>query len=109
MDAPWIAVAAADALATGAFISVTAAGQRYLLANVDGVLYAVEDNCSHEDFPLAFGCLEGARIKCSLHGSRFDLASGAACDEPAITPLRTYRLMVAEGQLWLHPDSSAAN
>ncbi len=73
------------------------------MAKVEDRYFAVEDNCSHEDYPLSYGCLDGDRIKCSLHGSRFSLVTGEPLDEPADTPIRTYRVEVADGQLWLDP------
>ncbi len=103
MDRPFVAVAETGSIRPGKFIKVVVDEQSYLVANVDGRFYAVEDNCSHEDYPLSYGCLEGDRIKCSLHGSRFSLETGAPLDEPADQPIRTYRLAVAEGRLWLDP------
>ncbi|MBK1694712.1 (2Fe-2S)-binding protein [Chromatium weissei] len=105
MEAPWIAVAAPETIASGKFIKVTVAKRNYLIANVNGEFYAVEDNCSHEDYPLSYGCLNGTEIKCSLHGSRFSLATGAPLNDPAETPICTYRVKVNEGQVWLDPTA----
>ncbi|PQJ97076.1 non-heme iron oxygenase ferredoxin subunit [Chromatium okenii] len=105
MDAPWIAVSTPEAIAPGKFIKVTLAQRAYLIANVNGQFYAVEDNCSHEDYPLSFGCLDGAQIKCSLHGSRFSLETGAPLDAPAEMPICIYPVRIAEGQVWLDPTA----
>lgn len=104
MEKPYVAVAGTDAIAPGKFLKVVVDNQAFIVANVDGRFYAVEDNCSHEDYPLSYGCLDGDRIKCSLHGSRFSLKTGAPMDEPADEPIRTYRLVVAEGQIWIDPS-----
>jgi 3-phenylpropionate/trans-cinnamate dioxygenase ferredoxin component len=104
---PYIAIAEAESVPPGKFSRVVVEERPYVLANVDGRFYAVEDNCSHEDYPLSYGCLDGGRIKCSLHGSRFNLATGAPIEEPAETPIRTYRAMVAEGLVWIDPTSPA--
>jgi 3-phenylpropionate/trans-cinnamate dioxygenase ferredoxin subunit len=103
MDRPYIAIATTDAIAPGKFIKVVVEQQPYIVANVDGHFYCVEDHCSHEDYPLSYGCLDGDRIKCSLHGSRFSLVTGAPLDAPADEPIRAYRLLIDEGQLWLDP------
>jgi 3-phenylpropionate/trans-cinnamate dioxygenase ferredoxin subunit len=108
MDAPFVAVAEAAAVRPGKFIKVTVDRHAYLIANVDGRYYAVEDNCSHEDYPLSYGCLDGDRIKCSLHGSRFSLATGEPMDDPADTPIRTYRCVVSAGQVWIDPGAPAS-
>lgn len=103
MDKPFVAVASAAEIAPGSFRKVEAAGRAYILANVDGTFYAVEDLCSHEDYPLSYGCLHGEHIKCSLHGSRFSLKTGEPREEPADTPIATFRVEVADGQVWLDP------
>ncbi|WP_296702185.1 non-heme iron oxygenase ferredoxin subunit [Thiocapsa sp. UBA6158] len=103
MDTPYVAVAGTDEIAPGKFLKVVVDNQAYIVANVDGRFYAVEDNCSHEDYPLSYGCLDGDRIKCSLHGSRFSLKTGEPMDEPADEPIRTYRLVVSEGRIWIDP------
>jgi 3-phenylpropionate/trans-cinnamate dioxygenase ferredoxin subunit len=104
MQAPFVDVAATDEVQNGKFIRVEVGRRPYIIARVDDRFYAVEDNCSHEDYPLSYGCLDGARIKCSLHGSRFSLETGQPEDEPADEPIRTYRVEVADGRLWLDPS-----
>ena len=64
--------------------------QRILLANVDGRYYATDDTCTHEDASLSAGSLRGALVKCPLHGSRFDVRTGRAMEEPAEEDLKTY-------------------
>ena len=101
--APFIAVAAAESVPEGKFLKVMIDEQPFIIARVGERFYAVEDNCSHEDYPLSFGCLDGDRIKCSLHGSRFSLATGEPLDEPADTPIRTFAVEVADGRVWIDP------
>jgi 3-phenylpropionate/trans-cinnamate dioxygenase ferredoxin subunit len=104
METQLIDVGAAADVAPGKFVAVKAQGRAYIIARVEDRWYAVEDNCSHEDYPLSYGCLDGKRIKCSLHGSRFSLETGAPEDEPADAPIKTYRVKVADGQIWLDPS-----
>jgi nitrite reductase/ring-hydroxylating ferredoxin subunit len=66
--------------------------------NVGGTLYATQDACSHTGGPLSEGDLEGTTIICPVHGSRFDVTTGAVCRGPAKQPLRTYRVVV-EGEV----------
>ena len=73
---------------------------------MDGDFYAVDDLCSHEDFPLSYGCLEGDKVKCSLHGSRFCLKTGVPQEEPADLPIATYPVKIAEGRIWINPKST---
>ena len=76
-------------------------GKRLLLANAEGQYYCVDEMCTHEDYSLYLGCIQGKRIKCSLHGSYFDLANGQPLNEPADCPLRTYPVSVVDGQVWV--------
>ena len=92
-------VAAADALKPGQMMRIDLAGKRLLLANVDDELFAVDDTCSHEDSSLYLGCLKGHHIKCSLHGSRFDLRTGEPMEEPADEPIATYAVRIMDGQI----------
>ena len=95
------AVATDTELNPGEMKRVNLDGKRLLLANAEGQYYCVDEMCSHEDYSLYFGCIQGKRIKCSLHGSYFDLASGQPLNEPADCPLRTYAVSVVDGQVWV--------
>ena len=66
--------------------------------NCDGMLYALEDRCSHDDGPLCegdFDCAEGI-VVCPRHGARFDIATGRALTLPAYIPVETYTVRVRE-------------
>jgi 3-phenylpropionate/trans-cinnamate dioxygenase ferredoxin subunit len=103
MEAPYVAVAAEDELKPGQMKTFEAGGRRLLLANAEGHYYAVDEMCSHEDYSLYLGCIKDCRIKCSLHGSYFDLVTGAALDEPATDPIGTYPVRVEDGKVWVDP------
>lgn len=102
-EPPFIAVAAADSIPEGKFIKIVIDERPFIIARAGGQIYAVEDNCSHEDYPLSYGCLEGDRIKCSLHGSRFSLVTGEPLEEPADEPIRTHEVKVIDGRVWIDP------
>lgn len=76
---------------------VDADGERVAVANVDGILYAFEDRCTHDDGPLGEGHLEGCQVICPRHGARFDVRSGAVLRMPAVVPVGTYPLHVVDG------------
>jgi 3-phenylpropionate/trans-cinnamate dioxygenase ferredoxin subunit len=88
-------------LAPGQMKRVTVRGRALLLVFAEGEYFAVDEMCSHEDYSLYYGCIKDRQIKCSLHGSYFDLATGAPRDEPATEPIRTYPVKVAEGKVWV--------
>lgn len=86
----WIRVADAGACPVGQLRSVGAAGKQLVLANVDGDLYAMDDQCSHENYPLSDGELEGSDVVCIYHGARFDACSGRNKGLPAVRPVKSY-------------------
>ncbi len=100
----WIAVAREGELTPARMKRVSHAGKRLLLVNAEGQYYCVDEMCSHEDYSLWFGCVKGRTIKCSLHGSYFDLASGQPLNEPADCPLRTYPVKLEDGSVWIEAD-----
>jgi 3-phenylpropionate/trans-cinnamate dioxygenase ferredoxin subunit len=97
MTGTWRAIAGADELADGQMKPITAEGRRLLLVNAGGEHFLIDELCSHEDYSLALGCIRDGRIKCSLHGSWFDLRTGAALDEPADSPIGTYPVRIENG------------
>lgn len=70
-----------------------------MLCNVAGQYYATDDTCTHEDASLATGSLREGLVKCPLHGSRFDVRTGAVLDEPATENLRIYAVKVEHGRI----------
>ncbi len=64
------------------------------ICNVEGKFYALKDECTHMEFPLSDGVLEGETITCAHHGAEFDVRSGEALCMPAAEPVDTYELKV---------------
>lgn len=100
----WIAVAKEGELAVGQMKRIAPAGKPLLLVHAEGGHYCVDEMCSHEDYSLWFGCIKGRSIKCSLHGSYFDLASGKPLNEPADCPLATYPVKLVDAEVWVEVD-----
>jgi 3-phenylpropionate/trans-cinnamate dioxygenase ferredoxin subunit len=103
MDTPFEAIADAGELSPGQMKQIRAGGRRLLLCNAEGDYYVVDEMCSHEDYSLHLGCIQGKKIKCSLHGSYFDLESGAALVDPADEPIGTYPVKIEAGRIWVDP------
>lgn len=84
-------------------MAVEVAGEAVCLANVDGAVYAFQDNCTHQDFPLHNGTLEGKRLECAWHGAQFDVTTGRAVRLPAIKPLRRYEVRIEGDDILVSP------
>ncbi len=97
----YVAVALEGELKPQQMKRVVMEGKRLLLCNSNGELHCVDEMCSHEDYSLYLGCIKDGRIKCSLHGSYFDLATGNPTCEPADEPIRTYPVKISSGQIWV--------
>ena len=94
MEEKYIKLAWVSELSVGRLMRVHYEGRDICLAYVDDKVFAVDDMCSHEDASLAKGSLHGDCVKCPLHGSRFDLKTGEALDEPAEDPIKTYAVSI---------------
>jgi len=60
--------------------------------NCDGELFAIEDQCTHDEGPLCegeFDCGERVAI-CPRHGARFDITTGRALTLPAYIDVDTF-------------------
>ena len=97
----WVRVASVGECPPGRLLAVAAGVERIVLANVEGDYYALLDRCSHQDFPLSDGELDGDRLECIYHGAQFDVCTGRAMQLPAIRPVRTFPVEVRDGEVWV--------
>ena len=96
MSAAVRACALSDVPEEGA-IRVELAGRPVCIARSQGAVFALSDVCSHADVALSEGDVADGSIECWLHGSLFDLRTGAPSGLPAVRPVPTYAVTV-EGE-----------
>ena len=106
MESGYEAVADVGELLPGQMKRVTVKGRRLLIVNDADRFFALDEMCSHEEYSLYYGCIKDGKIKCSLHGSYFDLKTGQPTVEPADEPICTYALTVADGKIWVDPTGN---
>lgn len=94
-------VANVEEIPAGQVKAVELDGQRVVLCNVDGTLYAVSDICSHAHAHLSEGEFQGNELTCPLHGARFDVKTGKALCLPAVRPIATYTVELRDGEVWI--------
>jgi len=87
-----IKVATIDEIPDGTVKRVEVDGEEIAIVNAGGVLYAVNDICSHEYYHLSDGEIDADRltIECPKHGSTFSLEDGRAITLPAVLPVKAY-------------------
>src|SRR5215469_5538980 len=94
-----VAVARVEDIPAGTVKVVEANGRRIALCNYGGTFYAIDDECTHDRGPLDQGELVGHEIECPRHGARFDVTTGRATRLPAVRPVRSYKVTVADGSV----------
>jgi 3-phenylpropionate/trans-cinnamate dioxygenase ferredoxin subunit len=74
----------------GKALAVEVDGVELALVRSGDEVFAIFDECSHASIALSEGDVEGCTVECWLHGSRFDLRSGAPLGLPATEPVPVY-------------------
>ena len=72
----WHRVGPIDAIAPGRAMRVDIGDRALAVGRVGDRFFAVDDACPHSGWSLAYGCLEGRRLVCSLHNWAFDVFTG---------------------------------
>lgn len=84
----------------GKMMGVEVAGERLLLANVEGSYYAMSAKCKHMGGYLDKGELVGYAVTCPLHGSKWDVRSGVLVQfTRPLPPEETYAVTVEGEQI----------
>ncbi len=76
-------------------------GAEIAVFNVEGCIYATQDQCTHGLASLSDGFLIGEFIECPLHQGMFDVRTGEASSPPCVTSLKTYRTAIKDGVIFL--------
>ena len=83
----------------GSSLAVQVGELRIALFNVDGVVYATEEICTHAHASLAEGFLCDEEIECPLHGACFSVKTGEALTAPATVDLATYPVRIEQEKI----------
>lgn len=83
----------------GELLPITVADRRLVLLTVDGSVFALDDECTHQRCSLATGELDASTLVCPCHFAEYDVRTGEVLAGPAPRALQTYRAAVVEGGL----------
>ena len=107
---PWVRVTSLGDVRPGLSKRIVVGGRAIAVFNVEGTLYAVDDDCPHaEGGRLSGGTQEATSVWCPLHDACFDLVTGHALAPPegeAMGPpmshgVRVYQVEVVDGDIYL--------
>ncbi len=92
-------------LPLGGLKYVRAGGKDFVIANVDGDFYAMDNWCTHEQGNLSQGESQKNVLTCPDHGAQFDITTGRVLGGPdgespnSISPEKTYKVIVQGNDL----------
>lgn len=96
-----VAVARTDELKVDQMKLLGVGDRRIVLGRTEQGYVAFDDRCTHRGGPLAGGARICGTVQCPWHGSQFDARSGEVKAGPAETPISTYRVEEAGGEVRL--------
>ena len=79
-------------------------GNSIILIKKNNVVYAIEDQCSHQNYPLNDGELDNYEIECLHHGAKFDIRDGDPTCLPATESIRTYKVTISNDEVFIVVD-----
>jgi 3-phenylpropionate/trans-cinnamate dioxygenase ferredoxin subunit len=79
-----VKVAETSEITSGQMKAVKLTEKEVLIANVNGVYYAIGNICTHAGGDLSKGTLEGNTVTCPKHKSKFDVTTGKVISGPKI-------------------------
>lgn len=85
----------------GQLLGVTVGDVDVLLVRIDGQVRAMGRICTHQYADLAEGTIENRCVVCPLHGSKFDIVTGAPLTLPAIEAEPIYEVFVENGIIYV--------
>jgi 3-phenylpropionate/trans-cinnamate dioxygenase ferredoxin subunit len=85
-----------DSLPDGVAVRVEGGRCGLCLVRLGCDVYALDDRCSHQNWPLSDGEVDPAEgsIECTKHGSTFSLKDGQPQCLPATQPVATYTVLI---------------
>jgi len=95
----WTPAIRVSELAEGVLRKADVRGTPVLLHRKGTVICAIGNTCGHAGGPLNEGTVEGTKVICPWHASRFDLCSGAVKGGPATVNQVRYETRVQDGQV----------
>ena len=82
--------------------------RRLAVFQIGGQFFVTDDECTHAAASLADGMLDGDVIECAVHMGAFHVPTGAVKAPPCAVALRTYKVVLQSGDIYVDLDRDAA-
>jgi 3-phenylpropionate/trans-cinnamate dioxygenase ferredoxin component len=102
---PWIQACRVGDLTEGEAIQLKT-DPLIAVFNVDGDYMAIDDTCTHDNYSLADGYIDGDQVECSWHFAKFCIRTGAVLSPPATAPVRTYPVRIDDSAVLVEVPGS---
>lgn len=79
-------------------------GSKLLLVRTSEAVYAVSAICPHRGAPLEGGFVVEGVLVCPWHRAMFQLATGDVVGPPAQHPIRTFPVVIKDGDVYVAWD-----
>src|SRR5262245_9009654 len=100
-ESPWTRAAALTDVAAGEAKAIRLGdGRSIALFNVDGRIYATDNQCPHIGYPLTRGSIRNGILTCDWHGRSFDL-EGGGCFNYECDDLQTFPVDIRGSEIWI--------
>ena len=99
----WIKACDAKTLNNGEMIDFDFEEKKILIYKVNNKIFATDRICTHAYADLSTGFVneDETTVTCPLHMSRFNLETGVPENLPAEIPLKTYKIEIREGWVYI--------
>lgn len=79
----------------GKMLMINSKGKKFLVANIDGNYFAMDDSCTHQKASLSAGTLKNSTVTCPWHGATWDCKTGKMIDFVSkLRNLHTYKVTI---------------
>jgi len=96
-----VKVASKKDLMPASMMGVEVNGKEICLVNLGNTYYAIGNRCTHMGCMLSDGELGGENVRCSCHGSMFNIKTGNVTKGPAKNPEPTYQVKTEADQIMI--------
>lgn len=103
-DKNWHRVANIDEIEVDEALAVNVGDIEIALININGVIYALNNICTHEYACMSDGSVEGEIIECPLHQAQFHIPTGKVLSSPATIDLQTYATKVEGSDVYVRVE-----